>query len=179
MTSDDESDRGRSLSPLTGKSRPVKQETPRIIREVREFVPDPPMLPSDTEEAELTESEDGTVGSEADAASDGVSATTGSEEESDDADYDDEEEADEWGPSAGKTPRAKAKPVPQRAASPIPASHVSKLERVMRNMTLRTVDPDDSVVVVPVKKFREGKESPEHDIGAATQKKKKRCVNST
>ncbi|KAJ7124772.1 kinesin-like protein [Mycena crocata] len=190
LTSEDESERSRSLSlsPLAGKGKarsPTKQETPRFIREVREFVPDPPMLPSDTEDAELTESEleseDGTVESECEAASvgTGVSATTGSEDESD-GDYSEGVE-DDWSPSAAKTPRPK--PIPQRVASPSPAPRVqavprvSKLERGMGHLTLDEVDPDDSVVILPVKKFRPRQESSEYEDqepGATAFKKKKR-----
>ncbi|KAJ6519384.1 kinesin-like protein [Mycena sanguinolenta] len=150
FTSEDESERERSESPLAGKSgrwrSPTKQpETPRVIREVREFIPDPPMLASDTEEAELTDSdvvsEDETVDSEAETGSigDAASARTGSEDGSD-ADYTEDEEEDELALSAAKTPRAK--PV-QRADSPTPAARiqaqtprVSKLQRGMDDLTL-------------------------------------------
>ncbi|KAJ6604199.1 kinesin-like protein [Mycena vulgaris] len=172
LTSEEESERSRSLSisPLAGKGKarsPTKQETPRVIREVREYIPDPPMLPSDTEDAELTEteleSEDGTEG---DTASIGVSATTGSEAASD-AEYSEDDEED-WVPSAAKTPRAK--PAPQRNASPspaprmqAPAPRVSKLERGMSHLTLGGGDPDDSVIILPVKKFRARQESSEYE----------------
>ncbi|KAJ7693605.1 P-loop containing nucleoside triphosphate hydrolase protein [Mycena rosella] len=186
LTSEDESEQGRSLSlsPLAGKGKaqarsPAKQETPRA------YIPDPPMLPSDSEDAELTESEleseDGAEG-EGDAASVGISATTGSEAESD-GEYtgtEDEEEED-WAPAAAKTPRAK--PTPQRVASPSPASRaqprVSKLERGMSHLTLGGGgDPDDSVIILPVKKFRARQESSEYEDQAepGIVKKKKRCV---
>ncbi|KAJ7923049.1 kinesin-like protein KIF23 [Mycena leptocephala] len=139
LTSEDESERGRSLSlsPLAGKGSkwrsPAKQE---IIREEREFIPDPPMLPSDTEDAELTESEpdsdDGTVESDAETGSVGASATTESEYESDE-DY--AEEEDELALSSAKTPRAK--PAPKRVAAP-PQRHGCRCQRlVSRNWSER------------------------------------------
>ncbi|KAK7064608.1 kinesin-like protein [Favolaschia claudopus] len=154
LTSEDqsESERGRSESPLAGKSAkwkssPSRQpQTPRVIREEREFIPDPPMLPSDTEDAELTDSEiqseEGTVDSDAETGSIGGSATTGSEDGSD-ADYteDETEGEDELAAFSAKTPRAK--PVRQRADSPSPAKRgpaatprVSKLARGMGDLTL-------------------------------------------
>ncbi|KAJ6626900.1 P-loop containing nucleoside triphosphate hydrolase protein [Mycena sp. CBHHK59/15] len=195
LTSEDESERSRSLSlsPLAGKSTmrsPTKHDTPRIVREVREYVPDPPMLPSDTEDAELTESEDEVGESEADTASIGVSAATGSEDESDeeeDHEEEDDDEEDEWVPPEAKTPRAKT--APQRVASPSPTppekkSHlaakprISKLERGMNHLTLGGADPDDSVIILPVKKFRARQESSEYEDqeepGVAAIKKKKR-----
>jgi kinesin family protein 20 len=161
LTSEDESERSRSLSlsPLAGKGSkwrsPAKQE---IIREEREFIPDPPMLPSDTEDAELTESEpdsdDGTVESDAETGSVGASATTESEYESDE-DY--AEEEDELALSSAKTPRAK--PAPKRVASPTPAPRmqvptprVSKLEREMNDLTLGEMSPDSPVIVQKKKK---------------------------
>ncbi|KAJ6501609.1 kinesin-like protein [Mycena vitilis] len=149
FTSEDESERGRSLSPLAGKGKwrsPAKPETPRVIREERAFVPDPPMLPSDSEDAELTESEldseEGTADSDAESASVGASGDSGSEDESDE-DYaaDGAEEEDELAMSTAKTPKAKA--APKRVDSPTPAPRmdaptprVSKLERGMNHLTL-------------------------------------------
>ncbi|KAJ7102378.1 kinesin-like protein [Mycena belliarum] len=185
LASEDESERSRSLSlsPLAGKGKarsPAKHETPQILREVRKFVPDPAMLPSDSEDAELTESEVETEdGTEGDTASVGVSAATGSDSESD-QDYTESEEEDS-GPSAAKTPRAK--PVPKRVASPspapqaqAPAPHVSKLARGMSHLTLGGGDPDDSVIILPVKKFRARQESSEYEdqVEPEVVKKKKR-----
>ncbi|KAJ7456551.1 kinesin-like protein [Mycena latifolia] len=187
LTSEDESERSRSLSlsPLAGKGKarsPTKQDTPRIIREVREYIPDPPMLPSDTEDAELTESElESEDGAEGDTASVGVSATTGSDAESDAYAEDEDDDEEDWAPSAGKTPRAK--PAPQRVASPSPASRVqapaprvSKLERGMSDLTLDNLDPDDSVIILPVKKFRARQISSEYEDQSEPEvaKKKKR-----
>ncbi|KAJ7275485.1 P-loop containing nucleoside triphosphate hydrolase protein [Mycena haematopus] len=182
-TSEDESERERSESPLAGKSgrwrSPTKQpETPRVIREERKFIPDPPMLGSDVEDAELTDSdlfsEDGTADSEAETGSidDAASATTGNEDGSD-ADYTEDEGEDELALSVAKTPRAK--PIQQRADSPTPAPRVqaptprvSKLQRGMDNLTLGEGE------IAP--KFRARQESSEYedDEPVPTQKKKKR-----
>ena len=66
---DDEDDRSMSLSPsplaakkkgpqiIPAQSKRKSNLPPQPIIEKRAFVPDPPMLPSDTEEAELTETE--------------------------------------------------------------------------------------------------------------------------
>ncbi|KAJ7770894.1 kinesin-like protein [Mycena maculata] len=193
LTSEDESERSRSLSlsPLAGKGKarsPTKPGTPRIIREVREYIPDPPMLPSDTEDAELTESElesdDGTDVVSVASVGTGVSATTGSEddESQSDGDYNEDEEEDKWAPASAKTPRAK--PAPQRVASPspvpkmqAPTPRVSKLERGMSQLSLGEVDPDDSVIILPAKKFRARQESSEYEDQAEPSvalKKKKR-----
>ncbi|KAJ7785844.1 kinesin-like protein [Mycena metata] len=196
FTSDSESEpeRDRSLSPLAGKGgrfrSPAKLQE---IREERPFIPDPPMLPSDTEDAELTESElesdDGTVESEGDAVSVGVSATTGSEdEEESDGDYTEEEEGeDELALSAAKTPRAK--PAPQRVANSSPAPRmqaqtprVSKLERGMSHLRLEEVDPDDFDIDVPTKKPRAPQESSDNESNASApgpQKKKRQLAKKT
>ncbi|KAF7340043.1 Kinesin-like protein [Mycena venus] len=184
LTSEDESEseRGHSESPLGGKSSkwrsPTKQqETPRVIREERAFIPDPPMLPSDTEDAELTDSEVGTVDSDAETGSVGASATTESEDGSD-ADYTEGEEEDELALSTAKTPRAK--PARQRTDSPTPASRiqaptprVTKLERGMGDLTLGEVGA--------AQKFRPRQESSEYESEGAGgvvpgQKKKKRVL---
>ncbi|KAJ7169442.1 kinesin-like protein [Mycena filopes] len=195
FTSEDESEgRSRSVSPLAGKGGRFRSPAkPQEIREEREFVADPPMLPSDTEDAELTESElqsdDGAVESEGDedAVSVGVSGTTGSEDEDEDesdGDYTEDEEEDEWAPSSAKTPKAKA--APQRVGSPTPAPRaqaqtprVSKLERGMGHLHLEEVDPDDSDISAAAKPFRDNQETSESETDASSvappaQKKKKR-----
>ncbi|KAF7367299.1 Kinesin-like protein [Mycena sanguinolenta] len=186
FTSEDESERERSESPLAGKSgtwrSPTKQpETPRVIREVREFIPDPPMLASDTEEAELTDSdvvsEDETVDSEAETGNigDAASATTGSEDESN-ADYTEDEEEDELALSVAKTPRAK--PV-QRADSPTPAARiqaqtprVSKLQRGMDNLRL---GDEESLASAESSEYEEG----EPAVVPAPKKKKRILAKKT
>ncbi|KAF8207533.1 hypothetical protein K438DRAFT_1815163 [Mycena galopus ATCC 62051] len=186
FTSEDESERGRSESPLAGKSG----------REERAFIPDPPMLASDTEEAELRDSEAhsdlfsedegedgmGDSGAETGSIGDAASATTGSEDGSD-ADYteDEEEEEAELRLSAAKTPRAKPV-VAQRADSPTPVQRlqaptprVSKLQRGMQDLALGEGEGEAAV------KFRARQESSEHEDGepgarVPAQKKKKKIL---
>ncbi|KAJ7630551.1 kinesin-like protein [Roridomyces roridus] len=160
LTSEEESERSRStsLSPLAGKS---------VIREVRPHIPDPPMLPSDTEDAELTESESETVEesdseAETDSVRTGASSAAASEDEADE-DYVEEE----WPASAAKTPRAKT-----RLGSPTPrmqlaTPRVSKLERGMDHLTLDDSEADGSVA-------RQDHENNQAGSGVAVVKKKKR-----
>ncbi|KAF7320154.1 Kinesin-like protein [Mycena kentingensis (nom. inval.)] len=135
-SSDNDSERSRSESPLARKGQ-------QVIRELRDFVPDPPMLPSDTEDAAFTESEaeEGDP-SEADSESvqeedgDSVAARTDDDDESD-GEYrasEDESDTDEIMLSPSKTPRAKAAPI--RALSPTPAPRVSKLTRDLKQMNI-------------------------------------------
>ncbi|KAG6910549.1 hypothetical protein DXG01_009499 [Tephrocybe rancida] len=166
--------RSQSMSPLAkkGKGKPhgALVPEPKVIREVRKFVPDQP-LPPDNDDAELTETEaadtesvaaSGTIGSDMDEDED--------EDREDDEDYSDEEVEDEWVPPApisahNKTP--KAKPTVQRIRSPPPEaisngstvprlkdSHnrVAKLAHVMDGLSLD--GPDDSVVILPTNKYR-------------------------
>ncbi|KAF7306532.1 Kinesin-like protein [Mycena indigotica] len=145
---DDESERARSESPLAGKR-------PAVIREVRKFIPDPPMLPSDAEDAAFTESENESeeAEEESDADSESVadSGVSGSEVEDEDyqehvTDDDDEEDEDELMLSPTKTPRAKPRPIPMRVASPTPAPapRVSKLTRELRGMKLAESEAEES-----------------------------------
>lgn len=119
-TNGGEDDRSLSLSPLAkkgkakGASKRKSSIAPKPIIEKVPFIPDPPMLPSDIEDAELTETE----------CEDGISSvapsgTTTSELGEDDEDEDEEtsededfsgpdEEDEEWEePAYSKTPRAK------------------------------------------------------------------------
>ena len=81
------------------KSQRKSSVAPQVVIEKRPFIPDPPMLPSDTEEAELTETELD------DQESVLPSSTTASDEDDDDAYSDsDEHEDDDW---STKTPKAK------------------------------------------------------------------------
>jgi len=122
-TNGGEDDRSLSLSPLAkkGKAKGVSKRkssiAPKPIIEKVPFIPDPPMLPSDIEDAELTETE----------CEDGISSvapsgTTTSELGEDDEDEDEDEETseededfsgpdeedEEWEePAYSKTPRAK------------------------------------------------------------------------
>ena len=122
-TNGGEDDRSLSLSPLAkrgkakGASKRKSSIAPKPIIEKVPFIPDPPMLPSDIEDAELTETE----------CEDGISSvapsgTTTSELGEDDEDEDEDEETseedddfsgpdeedEEWEePAHSKTPRAK------------------------------------------------------------------------
>lgn len=79
------------------KSQRKSSVAPQAVIEKRPFKPDPPMLPSDTEDAELTETEVD------DQESVVPSSTTASDEDDYEA-YSDEYEDDDW---PTKTPRAK------------------------------------------------------------------------
>lgn len=101
------------------------------MREKRKFIPDGPMLPSDTEEAELSDTE----------VSESRGSTSAAEsEDSDDGDDDD----DEWSGSDDdlriadevKTPRPKT-----GAHAPKP---MSELRRNIRTMTLVDSDEKDT-----------------------------------
>ncbi|CAK5280060.1 unnamed protein product [Mycena citricolor] len=78
---DDDLERDGSVSPLAGKG------TPQVIRQVLKFVPDPPMLPSDTEDAELTESEQATEDMEEESEAESELGSDVVESEESDADY--------------------------------------------------------------------------------------------
>lgn len=156
---EDESDddRSMSLSPLAQK--PQKNATrspsksgvaPQPITEKRKFVADPPMLPSDTEDAELTETEgDDETGSIA--PSGAMRSENGDdeqeEEEEDDDEYseegsdgEDESEEEIWEPPSAKTPRAKN----QQPAAPAPAD-VAKAKAVPPKVTqIRAPQPKAS-----------------------------------
>ncbi|KAF5312458.1 hypothetical protein D9619_003484 [Psilocybe cf. subviscida] len=164
---DDEHDRSMSLSPsplaskkgkgpqIFSKAQPKRKSSvaPQPIIEKRAFVPDPPMLPSDTEDAELTETEMD------DESSAGPSAATASALDDDENDEDEEDYVEEDDDSDGyatgnsgeedgdddvyddpydaKTPKgkraaaapSKGKPTPPatKAAAPPAKSRVSKL----------------------------------------------------
>ncbi|TFK76778.1 kinesin-domain-containing protein [Pluteus cervinus] len=193
--SDTESDCSGSASPLHGKDRskasPAKNlimETmikggrrSTILREIRPFVPDPPMLPSDAEDAEMSETETAETPS---AANSGITNEEDVEEDDDeeegDEDYeepddeDDDEDEDEYIPEVKPaTPKGKQASTSRRRSSspklpaPPPQSkgkaaqpRVSKLAKDLENLKLnRSVQPDDSIVIVPVKKSKSRKDS--------------------
>lgn len=166
------------MSPLAKKAQAKAfQRTstaPKEIRESRKFIPDQP-LPSDNEDAELTETEQGdeyesivTAESEFD---------DDEEEDEEDGEYGEEgEEEEEWAPSPApsshrshKTPKAKTK-ANQHEPTPSPDHHpnhkgstiltnvpgnktrLSKLHQEMEDLSIG--GPDDSVVVIPTKKYR-------------------------
>ncbi|KAF9568516.1 kinesin-domain-containing protein [Agrocybe pediades] len=120
---DDGGDRSMSLSPLQRKPTKGSRKSsvaPTPIIEKREFVPDPPMLPSDTEDAELTDDDTASV------TQSGTTACEDDEEEddNDDEEYDDDyteqdDESDEWEPPASKTPQGKKIVSPISSPSPV------------------------------------------------------------
>lgn len=124
------------MSPLTqkgtmraiSKSKRKSSAVPQPIIEKRRFIPDPPMLPSDIEEAELTETELDDQESVA------PSSTTASELDEEDEAYSDENE-DDWEPPT-KTPRAKQARLPVPVSPP--ADHIQlkgRLQAVPKSST--------------------------------------------
>ena len=114
--------RGTRQINAVSKSQRKSSAAPQPIIEKRPFVPDPPMLPSDTEEAELTEIElddqesvlpssttASELGDDDEAYSDKHEDDDGAysdEHEDDDGAYSDDHEDDDWEASK-KTPKAK------------------------------------------------------------------------
>ncbi|KAF8905454.1 P-loop containing nucleoside triphosphate hydrolase protein [Gymnopilus junonius] len=148
-------------SPWAQKMKPSRKSSvaPRPVTEKRTFTPDPPMLPSDNEDAQLTETE-------SEISSIALSATSKSElNDEDDEDYtedeDDEESAEQWEPSSAKTPRAQrqnlqsfssfthCQQAASKAASKTP--RVSKLARDMHKMQIDESDSDESAIILPIK----------------------------
>ncbi|KAF8202929.1 kinesin-like protein [Pholiota molesta] len=167
-----DSDRSMSLSPLAKKvpKSPKKFNiVPQPIIEKRTFVPDPPMLPSDTEDAELTETEtEGDDDGANSVAPSGVTASSDEEHDDDDDDdeYSEEEEEEEmWEPPSAKTPKAKKQSMRNPSPSFQPKaskfagtskelfkSRVSKLAEDLDELDITGQDPDDSVAIIPKKK---------------------------
>ncbi|KAJ3513053.1 hypothetical protein NLJ89_g3159 [Agrocybe chaxingu] len=135
--------RGNSLSPLAKKSKPPSTSksprkssvAPQPIIEKRQFIPDPPMLPSDTEDAEMTETECAEDEETNSIAPSGATASEPAddddeeeeeEEEStdqDDEDYSepDDEDDEEWEePAYSKTPKGKKQIIISPSPSPSP-----------------------------------------------------------
>jgi hypothetical protein len=165
------------------KSPPASQRIgPQVIIEQRAFIPDPSPLPSDTEEAQETETEDdissiGPFGMVESVCFEGDG--TRSDEES----YtDSEEDENEWEPP-NKTPKAKrnvvASPTPspkeKNKAKPIPATPrtpwASKLVQDMDYLHL-----DDSAVILPRRSKGHSAVEDDEDDGDILVKKKKRLV---
>ncbi|ESK95537.1 kinesin-like protein kif23 [Moniliophthora roreri MCA 2997] len=111
-------------------SKPVRKPSlaPREVREKREFIPDPSMLPSDNEEAETTEGETETEADGSVAPSDDETADLDSQYESEDDDSND----DEWVPSA---PTPRAKPVPRTSNASLTRSPKGKQPQQARFLT--------------------------------------------
>jgi kinesin family member 20 len=132
-----------------------------VIREVRNFFPDQP-LPSDNEEAVMTETEQ-------DEESMAETETVMSEDEDkDDSEYNEEADEDDWVPSTAsssnrnKTPKAKVIQYQSISAGSsrgkgtqkmvAERNRLSKLEQKMDDLVLD--DPDDSVVILPATKSK-------------------------
>lgn len=132
-TEETESDFSRDPSPCPAP-RPRASNTRKsiIVREIRSPSPDGPALPSDGEEAQLTETEEAVTESAPNSDSEFVGS--GSETEDSEA---------EWEPSPStaslKTPRGKT--AVKQVVSP-PAT-IKKLEQRVANMDLSDDDSDD------------------------------------
>lgn len=187
-----------SASPLERKAaqNPKKPTVmPQPIIEKRTFVPDPPMLPSDTEDAQLTDTENGEISSAA--FSHTTANETGDEDEDEEYLEDEEEEDDdddEWGPPS-KTPKSKKVISPSPSPSPRPKSRkpfvpvrtprVSKLAKDMDNLQIKSPGSGGGAPSILSKKsgkgreFRQATEDDDDDdllLQPTTIKKKKRYV---
>ena len=153
-------------------SKPQRKSSiaPQVVIEKRPFIPDPPMLPSDTEDAELTETELD------DQESILPSSTTESEigdEEDDDEAYSESEsdvyEDDDW---PTKTPKAKqprsivpVSPSVKHAqlkshSQPVPKSSTNqfrdaKLTEYMDTLKLEDGTANDSTIILSEKTYHE------------------------
>ena len=142
----------------TSKSKRKSSVVPQPIIEKRPFIPDPPMLPSDIEEAELTETE---LDDQESVAPLSTTASELDEEDEEDEAYSDENE-DDWEPPT-KTPRAKQAhlPVPVSPSADriqlkgrlqaVPKSstnhpRVSKLTKYMDDLDINENGADDPVL---------------------------------
>ncbi|KAL0578476.1 hypothetical protein V5O48_003525 [Marasmius crinis-equi] len=157
------SDEDMSKPALSKAPRKSRSLAPQEVREVREFVPDPPMLPSDNEEAETSDGETEETASIRQTDDDESVDRDSEDDYEDDAEDDEDDESDEWVPSA-PTPRAKAAP---RHSSPSPTrpkqstntqqsrfltgkSRVSNLSKGLDKLNLDgDEDGDDSMVIMP------------------------------
>jgi len=162
-----------SLSPLAKKGKakalafkPSRKSSvvPQAIIEKRPFISDPPMLPSDTEDAELTETEidDDEISSEA------PSGTTTSdlEDQEEDEEYteeEDEEEEEIWEPAGNKTPKLKKQVMLSPSVSPSPQPkrqqataskvstkypRISKLAQDMDELNINGISTDASDIIL-------------------------------
>ncbi|KAF8807283.1 kinesin-domain-containing protein [Phlegmacium glaucopus] len=187
-----------SMSPLTqkgimksiSKSQRKPSVAPQPIIEKRPFIPDPPMLPSDTEEAELTETE---VDDQESAAASSTTASELGDEEYET--YSDEGEEDDWEPPSIKTPKAKQPRLPVPVKPPadhlqvkgrsqaVPRSstnqlRVANLTKNLDYLDINENDADDSTIILPRKAYRKSHESldddDEEEFDLPVVKKKKR-----
>ncbi|KAK7468596.1 hypothetical protein VKT23_003100 [Stygiomarasmius scandens] len=167
---DEEDESALNGSPLAGKGKePAKRQStaPREIRESRAFIPDGPMVPSDGEDAEMTdEDEDESV-----AASEDGEEDTECEEDEDEEEDDDEDEYVPPAPiSKSRTSRA------LRVSSPSPThksadaktkqarlltskTRVTALEQEMNNMAI------DDAESKPTQASGSGTKKPRRQLG--------------
>ena len=149
-----------------------KSSVAQVVIEKRPFIPDPPMLPSDTEDAELTETELDDQGSVIPSST--TESELGDEEDEDDEDDDgvysefesdsDEHEDDDW---STKTPKAKQPrsivPVSPSVAQlkghshavPKSSTNHTKLTEHMDNLKLENGAANNSTVILPKKAYHE------------------------
>ncbi|KAJ3936725.1 MAG: kinesin-like protein [Lentinula lateritia] len=186
---DDKDSEVSGISPPTKKSKAIAKSSTtkrqstvsQKVHEPRPFLPDGPMLPSDSEDAEMTGTETGDE--------------TGKEDEEEEEEEEEEDEAsvhtsdsgngddDEWAPSA-PTPRA-VKP-PPRASSPSPTrpkipqpkfltsrNRISAVEQRMKKMDLNDDFDDGDSMIIPSRKSREGQ------VSGSGPRKVKRLIGST
>jgi len=190
-----------SLSPLAKKgnakalaSKPQRKSNaaPQPIIEKREFIPDPPMLPSDVEDAELTETEFDDEGTSSAVPSGNTTSELEEEDEneeyteSEDEDYEEEEE-EIWEP-AGKTPKAKKQMILSPSISPSPQPkgrktttskvptknfRISKLAQDLDELNIKGNFVDNSTVKKSGGNDEEGVESDDSFDLPAVKKKKR------
>ena len=167
---------------------------PQPIIEKRPYIPDPPMLPSDTEDAELTETELDDQESVLPS-----SATASELGDGDDESYSDKDDDDDWEPPSTKTPRPKAKQVystilvspsvdhtqlkgrsqavPKSSNNQLP---VAKLTKYMDNLDISESGGAESTIIPPKETYRKSYKSlnvdDEEDFDLPVVKKKKRSV---
>jgi hypothetical protein len=158
---------------------------PQVIVEQRPFVPDPSPLPSDTEEAQETETEDDVSS----IAPSGMPESVCSEDEmtrSDEESYtESEEEEEEWEPP-NKTPKAKRNIVASPSPSPKGKTKANKSTSAANPKTPWTsklaqdmdhLHLDDSTVILPRRyKAAVTDEEDSEEDGDVLVKKKKRLI---
>lgn len=177
------------MSPLAGKQKKQNHPKRESIVKKRRFAPDPGMLPSDIETTQLTETDGG---DDLSIAPTEVATSEVSEGESGD-EYASESGEEDWVPPStlgNKTLKAKANVVSllPEITNHVPKSlpknlRASNLAQQMDGLSLQASEPDDSVVIVPVKQFRarsepanvdEDEDKVEEEFQLPIVKKKKR-----
>ena len=153
-------------------SKPQRKSSvaPQVIIEKRPFIPDPPMLPSDTEDAELTETEPDDQESVLPPSA--TESELGDEDDDDDDEAYSESEPDEYedGDWSTKTPKAK-QPRSTVPVSPsiehaqlkghsqaVPKSstnHDAKLTEHMDNLNLENGAANDFTIILLKKTYHE------------------------